>query len=88
MAEENVKEQFTELLSILSVKQKEAMASLHAVLTGDDGQAVLAALEQAKDNTVPGSTYEKVCQNMANAFRSTIAMVAQGMETPSAPVKE
>ena len=78
MADESIKDQVQELLSILAAQQKSALAELHAVLTGEHGQAVLASIEAAKASTIPGSAYEKACQNMANALRATVTFAAQG----------
>lgn len=85
MSEETVKSQVEQLMGVLQAQQEEAMSALYDLLTGEAGQSIVDALDDAKTKTLPGSAYEKACQNMSNALKATIALAQQGARRAVAP---
>ena len=83
MAEPSTREQIAELMAGMQADQSAALGELHAALTGSTGNDVRAAIEAARERTIPGSPYDRMLGTFLNAFTATVGLAQKGSQAES-----
>lgn len=77
------REQVAELMAAMAEDQAAAMAELRSFMAGEDGIKFKAAVEAARQRTVPGSPFDRMLGVFLNAFSATVNIAEKGAQAAS-----